>query len=139
MADPSTDPSRSAGAAYVAQIDQDKSGRQKSRSLRPLLQLWPFVKTYPGQLIAFLIFLILSALGSLAMPWIVKLIIDCGFGDGASTLPVCVAIDVQGDGNLNRYFLFAALFAVLFSIAGSLRFFFITRLGQRVILCLIHI
>ena len=133
MADPSTDPSRSAGAAYVAQIDQDKSGRQKSRSLRPLLQLWPFVKTYPGQLIAFLIFLILSALGSLAMPWIVKLIIDCGFGDGASTLPVCVAIDVQGDGNLNRYFLFAALFAVLFSIAGSLRFFFITRLGQRVI------
>ncbi|WP_427451518.1 ABC transporter transmembrane domain-containing protein [Litorimonas sp. WD9-15] len=133
MADVSTDPSRSSGAAFAAQMDQDKAGRSKARSLRPLAKLWPFIGRYPGQLIAFLIFLTLSALGSLAMPWIVKLIIDCGFGDGTTSIAICESIDVEGDGNLNRHFLFAAVFAILFAITGALRFFFITRLGQRVI------
>lgn len=129
----STDSSRSSGAAFAAKIDQDKEGRSKGRSLRPLAKLWPFISRYPGQLIAFLIFLALSALGSLAMPWIVKLIIDCGFGDGTASIAICESIDVEGDGNLNRYFLFASVFAVLFAVTGALRFFFITRLGQRVI------
>ncbi len=133
MASDATDSSRSAGAAFAAKIDQDKAGRSKGRSLRPLAKLWPFISRYPGQLIAFLIFLILSALGSLAMPWIVKLIIDCGFGDGTASITICESIDVEGDGNLNRYFLFASVFAVLFAITGALRFFYITRLGQRVI------
>lgn len=128
-----TDSSRSSGAAFAAKIDQDKEGRSKARSLRPLAKLWPFISRYPGQLIAFLIFLALSALGSLAMPWIVKLIIDCGFGDGSASITICESIDVEGDGNLNRYFLFASVFAILFAITGALRFFFITRLGQRVI------
>ena len=53
MAEPTTDPSRSSGAAFAAKVDQDKSGRGKARSLRPLTQLWPFIRPYPGQLIAF--------------------------------------------------------------------------------------
>jgi len=65
------------------------------------------------------------------MPMIVKLIIDCGFGDGGGSLPICAAIDVNGDDNLNRYFALAAIFAIGFAVAGALRFFYITRLGQR--------
>lgn len=133
MANTSTDSSRSSGAAHVAKIDKDKANRQKARSLRPLAKLWPFIKPYPGQLIAFLFFLIMSALGSLAMPWIVKLIVDCGFGEAGSTITVCNSIAGDTGGSMNRYFLFAGIFGLFFSMTGALRFFFITRLGQRVI------
>ena len=133
MASNSTDPSRSSGAAFAAKIDQDKAGRSKARSLRPLAKLWPFISRYPGQLIAFLIFLTLSALGSLSMPWIGKIIIDCGFGEGETIAAICASIGSEDSASLTPYFVFAAIFAVLFAVAGALRFFFITRLGQRVI------
>jgi len=133
MANHSTDPSRSSGAAFTAKIDQEKAERSKARSLRPLSKLWPFISRYPGQLIAFLIFLTLSALGSLSMSWIGKIIVDCGFGDGGAALSICTSIGGEGNTSLTPYFVFAGIFAVLFAIAGSLRFFFITRLGQRVI------
>ncbi len=133
MASSTSDPSRSSGAAFAAKIDQDKAGRNKARSLKPLAKLWPFIRPYPGQLIAFLIFLSLSAMGSLMMPWIAKLIIDCGFGNGNSHIAICTSIARDTSGSINQYFLLAAVYAVLFAITGSLRFFFITRLGQRVI------
>ena len=128
-----TDSSRSSGAAFAAKIDQDKAGRGKARSLRPLAKLWPFIRRYPGQLIAFLIFLTLSALGSLTMPWIVKIIIDCGFGAGETEVGICASIGAEGSASLTPVFVLAGVFSVLFAIAGALRFFFITRLGQRVI------
>jgi len=133
MSDISTDPSRSSGAAYSAKVDQDKGGRGKAKSFRPLYKLWPFIRPYPGQVTLFLIFLTLSALGSLTMPWIVKLIIDCGFGDRNVSIPTCNLLTSNGSGSLNRYFLFAGFFAIAFAVTGALRFFFITRLGQRVI------
>jgi len=133
MASNTTDSSRSSGAAFAAKIDQDKAGRGKARSLRPLAKLWPFIRRYPGQLIAFLVFLTLSALGSLTMPWIVKIIIDCGFGAGETEVAVCASIGAEGSASLTPYFVLAGVFSVLFAIAGALRFFFITRLGQRVI------
>lgn len=133
MASNRTDSSRSSGAAFAAKIDQDKAGRGKARSLRPLAKLWPFISGYPGQLIAFLIFLTLSALGSLTMPWIVKIIIDCGFGAGDTEVEICASIGSQGSASLMPYFVLAGIFSILFALAGALRFFFITRLGQRVI------
>jgi len=129
----STDSSRSSGAAFAAKIDQDKAGRSKARSLRPLAKLWPYISRYPGQLIAFLIFLALSALGSLSMTWIGKIIVDCGFSKNSSAIGICQTIGGDNNSSLIPYFLFAAVFSILFAIAGSLRFFFITRLGQRVI------
>ena len=133
MATDSTDISRSSGAALTAKIDQDKANRSKARSLRPLTKLWPFIRPYPGQLIAFLFFLALSALGSIAIPLIFKVITDCGFGDGSAAISVCETIMADGNSSLNRYFIFAGGFAILFAITAALRFFFITKLGQRVI------
>lgn len=133
MASPSTDSSRSSGAAYANKVNQDKAGRLKGRSLRSLAKLWPFIRPYPLQLLAFLVFLSLSALGSLAMSWIVKLVIDCGFANGKAAIPTCGSIASDPGSSLNQYFLLAAGFAVLFALAGALRFYFITRLGQRVI------
>lgn len=133
MSDNFTDESRSGGTAYAAAIDQDKPNRAKGRSLKPLRYLWPFVAKYPGWLIGFIIFLILSAATSLALPGVTKVIVDCGFGGGDVDVEICQRISIEEGGDLGPYFKFAMIFAVLFSIFGSLRFFFITVLGQRVI------
>ena len=133
---------RSTGAALQAQIEQDKGHRDKSRSLKPLLKLWPFIARYPVYLACFLIFLALSATFTLIMPALLKLIVDCGFGSANSAISYCQAISpspnsssADGPANqaLNQYFMIAIGFGLLFSIFGSLRFFFITTLGQRVI------
>jgi len=125
---------RASGAALQAKIEQDKGHRAKSRSLGPLLKLWPFIARYPGQLIGFLIFLILSAGSTLVIPAILKLIVDCGFGDNASAIGYCQTVGGEnGAASLDKYFIIAIGFGLLFSVFGALRFFFITTLGQRVI------
>ena len=67
------------------------------------------------------------------MSWIAKIIVDCGFGANTESIKLCATIGSKNSESLLPYFLFATIFAVLFALAASLRFFFITRLGQRVI------
>ena len=125
---------RSSGAAFSEAIEKDKVHRGKARSLRPLAALWPFVARYPGWLIGFLIFLVLSACAGLVLPLMLKLIVDCGFGGDAPTASqFCSRAATLGESNLKAYFLIAAGFAILYASFGALRFFFITTLGQRVI------
>lgn len=126
-----TDPSRSAGARYVQTVEQEKGKRERSRSLRPLTKLWPFVKRYPGRLIAFVIFLILSSIFTLTLPGMLKVVVDCGFAD----IPpdYCEHLPVDPTGGIDRFFKLFIGFAILFSVFGALRFYFITTLGQRVI------
>ena len=129
------DPSRSAGAAYAQALEKDKHNRSKSRSLKPLRALWPFVARYPGWMALFLLFLALSSAATLVLPGILRIITDCGFGDGASAFCQTVAASPVGDlsGGLSGFFRIAIGFAVVFSLVGALRFYFITTLGQRVI------
>ena len=125
---------RSSGAAFIEAVDKDKANRAKSRSLRPLRALWPFVARYPGWLFGFLAFLVLSAAAGLILPGILKLIVDCGFGDdNPSNSQFCARAATFGDGELKGYFGLAAIFALLYASFSALRFFFITTLGQRVI------
>jgi len=133
MADNVANPDRSAGAALAETIAQDKDKRGKARSLRPLAYLWPYVWRYKGWLLAFIVFLILSAAASLTLPLIFKIIVDCGFGENAANIEYCQRIASSGAPQLSTYFKFAMIFVVLFAALGSLRFFFITALGQRVI------
>lgn len=127
----STYPERSGGAALNEQINQDKHKRVSSSSLRPLAKLWPFVARYPVRLALFILFLSLSALATLLLPNLLKLIIDCGFGDNSTQFCSRISND-EADG-LTPYFKLAFLFVIGFSIFGSLRYYFITSIGQRVI------
>jgi len=130
----STRSARASGAALQAQINQDKGHRAKSRSMAPLAKLWPFIKRYPLRVLGFLVFLVLSAGSTLIIPALLKLIVDCGFGDNASAIRYCQAIGGDGGAaSLDKYFIIAIGFGLLFSVFGALRFFFITTLGQRVI------
>lgn len=127
----SKDFARSTGAAFAAQVEQDKGHRDRSRSLKPLAALWPFVLRYPGRLVGFLVFLVLSTVFTLSLPGALKAIIDCGFSDEAPTY--CANFPVDATTGVDGYFQLFILFAILFSSFGALRFYFITTLGQRVI------
>ena len=131
MTDSSSYPERSGGAALQEQIKQDKHQRESSSSLKPLAQLWKFVARYPVRLALFLLFLALSAMATLLLPNLLKLIIDCGFGDNNSQF--CSRVANGGADSLTPYFKLAFIFVLCFSTFGSLRYYFITSLGQRVV------
>ena len=133
MSDSSQHPDRSSGAAMKAEIETQKAHRTTGQSLKPLARLWHFIARYPARLGFFLLFLGLSALSTLLLPNLLKLIIDCGFGSDAPTAKFCSQISPEARSNLTPYFKLAFIFVFAFSIFGSLRYYFITSLGQRVI------
>ena len=125
---------RSGGAAYSAKIDQETGHRNRSRSIRPLRHIWPFIARYPGRLVLFLIFLALSSIATLTIPALAKLIIDCGFGgEKALTIEMCQTINVYGAADLSPYFKFAFIIVGIYAIVGPVRAYLINTLGQRVI------
>lgn len=118
MADNNSNPDRSAGTTFAEAVARDKDKRGKARSLRPLAYLWPYVWTYKAWLIAFFVFLVLSAAASLTLPLIFKVIVDCGFGDNAENVTYCQRIARSGAPTLATYFKFAIGFVVIFSALG---------------------
>ncbi|MBC6402316.1 MAG: ATP-binding cassette domain-containing protein [Hyphomonadaceae bacterium] len=125
---------RGSGAAFASRIERDCAHRAKSRSLKPLRHIWPFIAHYPLWLGLFLLFLFLSSIATLIIPTIARLIVDCGFAGSSAVQPdFCTRIDVSGAGDLTSYFRIALVFALVYSVVGPLRAFFITTLGQRVI------
>ena len=125
---------RSGGAAYAAKIDQDSEHRSKSRSIKPLKYIWPFIARYPLWLTLFLIFLALSAIATLTIPALAKLIVDCGFGGAnAQNVEMCQRINVGSAGDLAPYFKISFIFVAIYAIVGPIRAYLINTLGQRVI------
>ncbi len=125
---------RRSGPAMATKIEQESSHREKSRSLKPLRHIWPFVAKYPLWLTLFLIFLALSSAATLVIPAIGKLIVDCGFGGAeAQNIDMCRRINIGGAGDLAPYFKVSFVFVGVYAIVGPMRAFFITTLGQRVI------
>ncbi|MEN1729307.1 MAG: ABC transporter transmembrane domain-containing protein, partial [Pseudomonadota bacterium] len=85
-----------------------------------LSSLKPFIARYRVQITLALVFLLISAAGALAIPAAVGQVIDRGF----------VAEDIS---RIDRWFwlLFGA--AVIMSVGGGLRFYWVSWLGQRVV------
>ena len=93
--------------------------REKSRNLRALSALWPFVRPYSPMLIAAGLALVATALISLALPMAVRRVVD-GFETSASEL-------------LDSYFMAALGIAMLLAIGTGLRYYLVTRLGERIV------
>ena len=129
----SPNPDRSDGASFRAEVNQDKHKRESGTDLKSLGQIWPFIKRYPAKLTFFLLFLALSAMATLLLPNLLKLIIDCGFGENPQTRNFCANVSKGSASGLTPYFQLAFLFVLAFSLFGSLRYYFITSLGQRVV------
>lgn len=92
------------------------SPRQSVNSLRGLL---PFLAPHKRLLAAWLGALALSSAATLSLPVAVKHMIDRGFGAG---------------GDIDRWFILMFGVAVLLAIATALRFYFVSVLGERVVI-----
>ena len=112
MPNSSQHPDRSSGAAMKAEIETQKAHRNRGRSLKPLARLWRFIARYPARLGFFLLFLGLSAIATLLLPNLLKLIIDCGFGSNtpssASTAKFCSQISPGVESNLTPCLLYTS-------------------------------
>jgi len=98
----------------------DGADRARSRKLRPLRDLLPFLKPYRGMLLAALAALLLAASATLSLPVAVRFMIDEGFSTESAT-------------KVDRYFLALFGIASLLAISTSLRYYLVSWLGERVV------
>lgn len=94
--------------------------RPKSRSLRPLRALTPFLAPYRGHLLVALLVLLLASGAMLALPLALRRLVDEGMATGD------VAV-------LNRYFAGFLLVGLLFGAFAALRYYLVLWLGERVV------
>lgn len=118
--------------AFEADLERDKGHRPTVKSLKPLRRLVPFITPYWGTIAAFIVFLTLASALTLSLPAAARLLLDCGFNPG-STSSYCQSVSIGGKGDLSGYFKFAMGLAVVLSLTSSLRYFFVSRLGERVV------
>jgi ATP-binding cassette subfamily B protein len=103
--------------------DQGGSDRPKARSVKPLALLWPYVRKHLPLVFVALFFLVVSTMAALTIPWLFGQAVDAGSGgaEGAALLDT-----------IDRYFLYVLLAAVLMGVLSALRFYFVSRFGERV-------
>jgi len=99
--------------------DPTAEERAKSRKIGALAALWPFLSPYRTLMIAAGLALVLTACVSLALPIAVRRVVD-GFETSAEQL-------------LDSYFLAFLAIAGLMAVGTGLRYYLVTRLGERVV------
>jgi len=103
----------------MAEVDP-ATDRTPSRNVKSLRALRPYIGRYRFQLALIALFLVLAAAGTMAIPAAVGQVIDKGFmADDPDTI------------NLWFWLLFGA--ATLMAVAGGMRFYWVSWLGQRIV------
>jgi ATP-binding cassette subfamily B protein len=97
-----------------------KEQRPRRRDVRPLGRLWPFILAHWGDGLLSGFFLLFSTSATLGLSGAARLVVDKGF---ASASP----------DDLNRAFFVLIGVALVLAAATALRFYFITKLGERVV------
>ena len=93
--------------------------REPSKKVGAMGQLLPFAKPYKGMVLLALIALTFTALISLVMPLAVRKIVD--------------NFDIAENNLLDRYFAMAFVVAALLAVGTALRYYLVTRLGERIV------
>jgi len=127
------DIARSAGANLAQNMQRDKAHRKKSRSLKPLRKIWPFITRYPLLLSLFVFFLFAASFASLLLTYAFKYMIDCGFDNAASNAEICTRLPITDTSNAGVYFLIVIAITLLSAVFGAARFYTISVLGQHVV------
>jgi ATP-binding cassette subfamily B protein len=109
-----------AGAVLAASMAQSAQRRPKSRDLKPLAELWPHVKAHWVDAVMAGLFLLISSSATLTLSAAGKFV--TGGGGHFNT-----------QAALNRGFLALGLVISILAAATALRFFFVSRLGERVV------
>ena len=109
-----------AGAQLAETMMSAAERRPKNRDLRPLRSLLPFVARHKLEAAVAGVFLVLAAAATLTITGAFRLLVDGGFGRGTTEA-------------INDYFLLLVLNAVVLAAFTAGRFYFVTRLGERVV------
>ncbi len=108
------------GAELATTIKREAANRQTSRNLKPLKGLLPFIFRYKGMFAIAMVFLTIAAGASLALPFAGGRLVD----QRLTSETLALLKDAWG--------LLFALMMVL-AVAASLRYYFITWIGERVV------
>ncbi len=92
----------------------------RRRSIKPLLELVPFVMRYRGRAIAAVFALVIAAVATLAVPIAVRRMIDNGF-------------DAHRAGLIDEYFGVLILVVAVLALASAMRYYLVTSIGERVV------
>ncbi|MGL4322164.1 MAG: ABC transporter transmembrane domain-containing protein, partial [Paracoccaceae bacterium] len=99
--------------------EQPLEERAKSKRVGSLRGLLPFLRPYRGLLVLALLALVLTAGVSLILPLAARRVVD-NFNAGSAQI-------------LDQYFAAAIGIAALLAVGTGLRYYFVTRLGERVV------
>lgn len=108
---------REGGMASASEL---AGNRPKSRSVKSLSRLRPFLRPYITMILAATLVLVIAAGLTLAVPVALRRIVDLGFDS--------VNADV-----INQYFIAMILLATGLGIATALRFYLVSKIGERVV------
>ena len=111
----------SAGAALAQNLSESAGRRERSRNLGALRRLAPFIAAHWGDASLSFLFLLLSTSATLGLSGAVRLLVDQLTGARAA------------GGAVDRWFLLIGAVALTLALASALRYFFITKLGERVV------
>ncbi len=101
-------------------MSEHNTDRPLGSSLQPLRIIWPFLQRYRGKIALALGFMALAAAATLSLPVGVRQVIDLGFApDNAN--------------RINRYFLLLFAVTATMAVAGGLRFYWVSWIGERVV------
>ena len=98
---------------------ESEEDREKSKQVGALRELWPFLRPYKLLLAAAGVALVTTAMISLILPVAVRQVID--------------NFNVAEEGLLAGYFIGAIGIAGLLALGTALRYYLVTRLGERVV------
>jgi ATP-binding cassette subfamily B protein len=101
------------------QIEENPADRAKSTSIGPMRGLFPFIRPYRVMAAAAGVALVLTACLSLILPIAVRRVVD-GFAAGQTDM-------------LDQYFGAALAIALLLATGTGIRYYLVTRLGERVV------
>ena len=107
------------GEEYAESLEYVAAGRAKSRSLRPLRAIVPFLKPYRFRIAFATLALVASSTTTLVLPVFVRQLID---HLGAAEL-----------NRIKEYFLPLLAAAAVLGAASATRFYFVTWIGERVV------
>lgn len=108
-----------AGALLAEQMNDAGERREKRRDVRPLGRLLPYALRHKGHMAMAGLWLILSTAASLSLTAAARGAIDNGF---------------QNDGaQLNLWFLLLGANALFLGLATAVRYYFVTKTGERVV------
>jgi len=107
------------GQEYAEQVGYVAQGRAKSRSLRPLRALLPFLRPYQWTIAGAFVAMLIAAGATLVMPAMLRSLIDRGFSKA----------QIEA---ISRYFLLFFAAAAVMGLAAATRYYFVTWIGERV-------